>query len=102
METYIGGERYPSLLKVKDYIRHFEDVENAKKNLQKKMKIAFGNVRGKKRRGPGIQIDLESLYVEASDMSFITATSRDTLSVYVVSSTCAYNIKQSLFYYKVQ
>lgn len=68
-EAYIKAERYPCLIKfcaihkehVKSYIFNFESVEAAKKNLHNKMKIAFANVRGKKKRGPGIDIDLKTV-----------------------------------------
>lgn len=92
MEAYTESERHPNLLKfcndykdqVKDYICHFDNVKHAKKNLQNKMRIAFVNVRGKKRRGLGIQIDLQPPHAEARVMSSITTTGWNTLSASVV------------------
>lgn len=80
MEAYVKAERYPNLMKfcaahrgsVKAYICNFESVESAKKNLQAKMRFAFSNVRGEKKRGTGTDIDLELLFAEAKVATAIT------------------------------
>lgn len=60
MVQFIAENRYPSLIKfsnqqpetVKNHIKHFNTQEDAKKkkNLQHKMKVAFHNIKGKKKR----------------------------------------------------
>lgn len=98
METHVQSERYPSLVKscsdyedqVKEYIRHFENAESVKKNLQNKMKIAFSNVRGKRKEDPGIQIDMQPLHAETRAMSSITATGWKTLSASVAQASNAF------------
>lgn len=102
METFVTVERHPNLIKfcdeykdqVKSFICNFESVENAKSNLQNKMDIAFTTVRGKNKRGPGIDIDLKALYAEARAMSSITATGSNTLAAAVEQSGNAYILNQ--------
>ncbi|KAG0930870.1 hypothetical protein G6F57_011489 [Rhizopus arrhizus] len=74
---------------VKAYICNFESAEAAKKNLQK-MKIAFTNVRGKKKRGPGVDIDLKLLYTEARATTAITVAGWNTLAASVEQLGNAY------------
>ncbi|KAI8644232.1 hypothetical protein BD408DRAFT_430650 [Parasitella parasitica] len=91
MEDFIKAERYPSLVKfcaahedpIKAYISHFENAVAAKKNLQVKMKLAFNNVRGKKKRGPGVEINLESSYAEAKAVDAITIAGWESLATSV-------------------
>ncbi|CDH55751.1 hypothetical protein RO3G_14904 [Lichtheimia corymbifera JMRC:FSU:9682] len=91
MEEHCDQERYPSLVKlctaqkdaVKTFISNFETVESAKANLQYKMKLAFKNSRGRKKRGPGLDVDLNLLYTEAKATTKITATGWRTLETAV-------------------
>ncbi|KAG0165196.1 hypothetical protein DFQ28_009108, partial [Apophysomyces sp. BC1034] len=104
MEAHVRAERFPSLLKfctahadpVKVYIRNFESVEAAKKNLQTKMKLAFSNARGKKKRGPGMDIDLEPLFAEAKAATVITVAGWKVLAASVQRLENAYVSEQNI------
>ncbi|KAG1136215.1 hypothetical protein G6F37_012147 [Rhizopus arrhizus] len=104
MENHIKAERYPNLIRfcdtykdyVKAYICNFESAEAAKRNLQNKMKISFTNVRGKKKRGPGVDIDLKLLYTEARATTSITVAGWNTLAVSVEQLGNAYNSNQDI------
>lgn len=66
MEQFIKETRYPNLIKfsnqqpetVKNYIKHFNTEEDATKNLQHKMKVAFRNVKGKKKERARFRCEL--------------------------------------------
>lgn len=47
---------------VQTFIGNFDTVESAKANLKYMMRLAFKNVKGNKKRGPGLNIDLDLLY----------------------------------------
>lgn len=102
MEAHIRAERYPSMIKfcsaheedVKAYIQNFESVEAAQKNLGNKMKLAFANVRGKTKRGPGLAIDLRPLFAEAKAASAITVAGWNTLAASIKKLGNAYASEQ--------
>lgn len=91
MEQFIEETRYPNLIKfsnqqpetVKNYIKHFNTEEDATKNLQHKMKVAFHNVKGKKKRGPGLGVNLDSLFAAAKAEDTIVTESWNTLGTSV-------------------
>ncbi|KAG1448129.1 hypothetical protein G6F56_009035 [Rhizopus delemar] len=72
MEDFIKAERYPSL--VKFCAAHENPI---------KAYIAFNNVRGKKKRGQGVEINLESLYAEAKAVDAITIAGWESLATSV-------------------
>ena len=92
MEQFVKVTRYPNLIKCsiqqpetvkKNYIRHFKTEEDAEKNLQHKMKVAFQNVRGKRKRGPGLDVSLSSLFAAAKAEDTIVTESWNTLGASV-------------------
>ncbi|KAI7875547.1 uncharacterized protein EV154DRAFT_472758 [Mucor mucedo] len=88
MEQFIRETRYPNLVsfcdqnreEVKSFIQHFETHAVAKANLQHKLKTAFFNVKGKRKRGPCVDVDLLTLFSEAKAESNIAAEGWNTLS----------------------
>ncbi|KAI8988615.1 hypothetical protein BDF20DRAFT_856753 [Mycotypha africana] len=91
MEEYIEADRYPSLIKfcsgneglVKSYIRHFDTAAAAKKNLQNKMGLAHHNVHKGKKRSPGLQVDVDTLFAEAKAATAITVAGWESLAASV-------------------
>ncbi|KAI8141162.1 hypothetical protein BJV82DRAFT_518810 [Fennellomyces sp. T-0311] len=60
------------------------------------MELAFKNVRGKKERGPGINVNLNSLYAEAKAATAITAVAWRNLATSVESTGEAYVSEQQI------
>jgi hypothetical protein len=72
----------------------FRKRGGSKKNLQNKIKVAFINVKGKKKSGPEIDIDLKLSYAEAKATTAITVTGCNTLSASVEQLGNAYICNQ--------
>ena len=70
MEAYIDSHKFPSLVAfvldhqslVSVYIGQFDKISDAKVNLQRKMRIAYFAKYLKRKRGPGLKVNLEKLW----------------------------------------
>ncbi|CEP19948.1 hypothetical protein [Parasitella parasitica] len=93
-DTYISDQKTPSLAAfvldhqrlVSTYIGQFDKITDAKVNLNRKMKTAYFTKHPKRKRGPGLKINLEELLSSSKLDDSVRIEGNKTLEEYIKAS----------------